>query len=68
MPGVGPLGPEWYRQSYGPLAQLVAHLHDTQGVVGSSPARPTKNVPGQVAQLARDVVLSAVPPHQKGEV
>ncbi len=26
---------------YGPLAQLVAHLHDTQGVVGSSPARPT---------------------------
>jgi len=27
---------------YGPLAQLVAHLHDTQGVVGSSPARPTR--------------------------
>ena len=27
---------------HGPLAQLVAHLHDTQGVVGSSPARPTK--------------------------
>ena len=26
----------------GPLAQLVAHLHDTQGVVGSSPARPTR--------------------------
>ncbi len=25
----------------GPLAQLVAHLHDAQGVVGSSPARPT---------------------------
>src|ERR1035437_3346826 len=27
---------------HGPLAQLVAHLHDTQGVVGSSPARPTR--------------------------
>jgi hypothetical protein len=27
----------------GPLAQLVAHLHDAQGVVGSSPARPTQN-------------------------
>ncbi len=26
----------------GPLAQLVAHLHDAQGVVGSSPARPTQ--------------------------
>ncbi len=25
----------------GPLAQLVARLHDTQEVVGSSPARPT---------------------------
>ncbi len=25
----------------GPLAQLVAHLHDTQGVRGSSPLRPT---------------------------
>src|ERR1700722_5194194 len=30
---------------YGPLAQLVAHLHDTQGVVGSSPARPTEKTP-----------------------
>src|SRR5580700_2536791 len=29
--------------THGPLAQLVAHLHDTQGVVGSSPARPTRN-------------------------
>jgi hypothetical protein len=28
----------------GPLAQLVAHLHDTQGVVGSSPARPTEKL------------------------
>jgi hypothetical protein len=26
----------------GPLAQLVAHLHDAQGVTGSSPVRPTK--------------------------
>ena len=25
----------------GPLAQLVAHLHDAQGVRGSSPLRPT---------------------------
>ena len=25
----------------GPLAQLVAHLHDAQGVTGSSPVRPT---------------------------
>lgn len=31
----------------GRLAQLVAHLHDAQGVVGSSPAPPTKEVPGQ---------------------
>jgi hypothetical protein len=29
------------------LAQLVAHLHDTQGVVGSSPARPTRETPAQ---------------------
>ena len=28
--------------SRGPLAQLVAHLHDAQGVTGSSPVRPTK--------------------------
>ena len=27
---------------YGPLAQLVAHLHDAQGVTGSSPVRPTR--------------------------
>ena len=26
---------------HGPLAQLVAHLHDAQGVRGSSPLRPT---------------------------
>ena len=26
----------------GPLAQLVAHLHDAQGVTGSSPVRPTR--------------------------
>ena len=26
----------------GPLAQLVAHLHDAQGVRGSSPLRPTQ--------------------------
>ena len=26
----------------GPLAQLVAHLHDAQGVTGSSPVRPTQ--------------------------
>jgi hypothetical protein len=30
----------------GPLAQLVAHLHDAQGVRGSSPLRPTRVVPG----------------------
>jgi hypothetical protein len=24
---------------------LVAHLHDTQGVAGSSPARPTNKIP-----------------------
>jgi hypothetical protein len=29
----------------GPLAQLVAHLHDAQGVTGSSPVRPTKETP-----------------------
>ncbi len=28
----------------GPLAQLVAHLHDAQGVRGSSPLRPTEKV------------------------
>ena len=28
----------------GPLAQLVAHLHDAQGVRGSSPLRPTIEV------------------------
>ncbi len=28
--------------AYGPLAQLVAHLHDAQGVTGSSPVRPTR--------------------------
>ena len=28
----------------GPLAQLVAHLHDAQGVTGSSPVRPTRKV------------------------
>src|SRR5450759_2890698 len=27
---------------HGPLAQLVAHLHDAQGVTGSSPVRPTR--------------------------
>ncbi len=27
--------------AHGPLAQLVAHLHDAQGVRGSSPLRPT---------------------------
>ncbi len=27
--------------THGPLAQLVAHLHDAQGVRGSSPLRPT---------------------------
>jgi hypothetical protein len=31
----------------GPLAQLVAHLHDAQGVTGSSPVRPTQRIPGQ---------------------
>jgi hypothetical protein len=29
----------------GPLAQLVAHLHDAQGVTGSSPVRPTSENP-----------------------
>ena len=33
----------------GPLAQLVAHLHDAQGVTGSSPVRPTRRIPGQRA-------------------
>ena len=28
---------------HGPLAQLVAHLHDAQGVRGSSPLRPTSS-------------------------
>ncbi len=45
-PDSGPLGVPAGRMvtstAYGPLAQLVAHLHDTQGVVGSSPARPTR--------------------------
>ena len=36
-------GCRWYCPCVGPLAQLVAHLHDTQGVVGSSPARRTKS-------------------------
>ena len=40
-PGVGPRH-GWYRRPHGPLAQLVAHLHDTQGVRGSSPLRPTR--------------------------
>ncbi len=31
----------------GPLAQLVAHLHDAQGVTGSSPVRPTSKHPVQ---------------------
>ena len=35
----------------GPLAQLVAHLHDAQGVTGSSPVRPTRKV--QVRSLVR---------------
>ena len=40
--GPGPVGrADGNVARYGPLAQLVAHLHDTQGVVGSSPARPT---------------------------
>ena len=34
-------GPLWFNYASGPLAQLVAHLHDTQGVRGSSPLRPT---------------------------
>ena len=29
--------------AHGPLAQLVAHLHDAQGVRGSSPLRPTSS-------------------------
>src|SRR5438132_6405050 len=32
---------------HGPLAQLVAHLHDAQGVGGSSPSRPTPGHAGQ---------------------
>jgi hypothetical protein len=31
----------------GPLAQLVAHLHDAQGVTGSSPVRPTRDYVSQ---------------------
>ena len=46
----GSRGPFWVRirwpagakvVAHGPLAQLVAHLHDAQGVGGSSPSRPT---------------------------
>ena len=33
----------WYNaQPFGPVAQLVAHLHGMQGVRGSSPLRSTK--------------------------
>ena len=31
--------------SFGPVAQLVAHLHGMQGVRGSSPLRSTKELP-----------------------
>ena len=59
----------------GPLAQLVAHLHDTQGVRGSSPLRPTTlpysnfgaaTVPpvGRVPRPA-DEVLAGVLPYWK---
>src|SRR5665213_1277162 len=44
---------------HGPLAQLVAHLHDTQGVVGSSPARPTEEV--QVRGVTPDLSLPRIP-------
>ena len=43
----------------GPLAQLVAHLHDAQGVVGSSPARPTEKV--QVRGATPDPSLPRFP-------
>ncbi len=42
MTVVGPLGSELYRQRHGPSAQLVAHAHDTRGVVGSRPVRPSR--------------------------
>jgi hypothetical protein len=44
----------------GPLAQLVAHLHDAQGVVGSSPARPTQKL--QVRRLALGLSVVLIPP------
>jgi hypothetical protein len=40
-PGSGHASAGCYRGPLGPLAQLVAHLHDAQGVRGSSPLRPT---------------------------
>jgi hypothetical protein len=36
---------------YGPLAQLVAHLHDAQGVTGSSPVRPTRTTSSYAANV-----------------
>ena len=38
---------------YGPLAQLVAHLHDAQGVRGSSPLRPTRQLRASTAPPPR---------------
>jgi hypothetical protein len=47
----GKVASEQEKQVVGPLAQLVAHLHDAQGVTGSSPVRPTRKV--QVRRLVR---------------
>jgi hypothetical protein len=43
----------------GPLAQLVAHLHDAQGVTGSSPVRPTKKFLVRGGAIALTVLTRA---------
>ena len=48
----------------GPLAQLVAHLHDAQGVRGSSPLRPTRSELGK--RLRDPVTFAALPPSSSG--
>src|ERR1700681_4115642 len=47
--------------THGPLAQLVAHLHDTQGVVGSSPERPTQAPHGHTARPHRTATVYGNP-------
>ena len=45
----------------GRLAQLVEHLVYTEGVKGSSPLLPTKNIKsGGVAQLVRAIACHAI--------